>query len=414
MTKKGSGQGHKQIKWLLVLCLLSSGVALLAGCWDARPLEDRATLLAIAIDKVDPEEAREQADVTHSSGKDPVAQKTGIRLTAQIAVPGRLPLGATQGGSSTEQSPVWIVSVVSHTLESAFKDIQQEISDKLFLGHLRVVIVSEELARGGLHDLRDYMRREPQVRRTVRLAVSEGEAAKFMQASPPLERVPALYLTAMLENATKLGKFPSMSLGKFWSYNSAQGREPFLSYLKVEKNRDIKVKGLAYFRGDKMVGATKAREIDYYMGIMGIPYGGYPFLSPLPESGKDGYYTLDVTDRRAIRKIEIKNGRPHVTLRIFIEGNIGEIAGEPLTESLMRKMEKQNEAEGERNVLALIKRTQKQRSDIFAFGEYVRGKFPKYWNEHVRTIDRWREIYKELPVEIKVKLKIRRIGAKDN
>lgn len=388
-------------------------VPLLSGCWDHVQIEDRAMVLAIALDKVDPETVRKQDDVTHPSESDPLEQEPGIRLTAQIGVPGRLPLGAAEGGPMAEESPVWVVSVIGHTLDSAFSDLQQELADVVFFGHLRTVIVSEVMARDGLEHLQDYMRRNPQIRRTVRLAVAEGEAAKFMHTAPPLERVPALYLTRMLESATRLGKFPKMSLGRFWAYDSALGREPFLSYLRAEKSGNIKLKGLAYFRGEKMVGVTTSRDIDNYMAVMGVPFGGYDFLSQLSDSNQPDYYTYEVTDRWATRDVTIINGRPKATVRIFIEGKLVEAGEELVTQALIETMQKNNERLAKKNITALIKQTQKSQADIFAFGEIVRGKLPDYWNKQVGTVERWRKMYAEMPVDVRVRITFRQIGAKD-
>lgn len=399
---------ERRIKLLLVFALF---FPLLSGCWDQLTIEDRATILGIAIDEVDPETVRQQEDVAHSERDNPLPQKPGIRLTAHIAVPGRLPLGAQE--TDNEKSPVWTMRVIAHTLDAAMADLQQEIADELFFGHLRVVVVSEAVAKNGLREWGDYLRRNPEIRRTAWLAVSQGEAAELMKIAPPLERVPTLYLTAMLDHAVELGKFPNMSQGRFWSYYSAKGREPYLPYLQVQEEKSIKMKGLAYFRGDTMVGVTEPIQIDHFMGIMGLDPGGYSVLLPVPDGGDSAYYIFTKTDRKARRKLTLKNGRPHITVDILIEGDVGEKVGKPLTENLIRKMEKQIEKLAQDSYYQLMKQTQKQRSDIFAFGESVRGKLPGYWNTNVQTSEKWREIYEDLPVELKVKIKIRRVGMKE-
>ena len=400
----------RRIKLLLTFALL---LPILSGCWDQQTIEDRATILGIAIDQVDPESVSRQEDVTHAQGDSPLRedQKPGIRLTAQIAVPGRLPLGAQETGG--EKSPVWVVSVVAHTLDGAMADLQQEIADELFFGHLRVVVVSETVARNGLRDWGDYLRRNPEIRRTAWLAVSQGEAERLMRIAPPLERVPTLYLTGMLDRAVEMGKFPNMSEGRFWSYDSAKGRDPYLPYLQVEEGGNIKIKGLAIFRDAKMVGVTDPLQIGYFMGIMGLDPGGYSVLLPVPGGSDTAYYTFTAADRKARRKLTLKNGRPHITVDILIEGDVGEVVGQKLTQDVLRKMEKQIATFAEDNYPQFIKQTQKQGSDIFAFGESVRGRLPGYWSDKVQTSEKWRELYVDLPVELNVKIKIRRYGMKE-
>lgn len=71
----------------LMLCVLCS--SLLTGCWDRIEVEDRAVVLAMAIDPVKDDEQFQDEEVTHERGQEPRGGK--IRVTMQIAVPGRLP-----------------------------------------------------------------------------------------------------------------------------------------------------------------------------------------------------------------------------------------------------------------------------------------------------------------------------------
>lgn len=404
----------KRIEWLLILCVT---VPLLQACWDQVPIEQRATVLAVAIDEASPDTVRQQKGAeSYYTQTDPVPDKPGIRLTAQIAVPGRLPLGAEGGetSGSAEKPPVWVLSVTAETVETAVADLQQEVSDRLFFGHLRLVVVSEKVARRGLDDLEDYLLRNPEVRRTAWLAVSQGHAEKLMTVAPPLERVPALYLVAMLEHSVEMGKFPRMTEGQFWSAYAAKGQEPYLPYLTVQDANNIRIQGLAYFRGAKMVGVTEPLQIGYFMGIMGMDPGGYSVLQRVPVRQKSAYYVYTTKNRKAKRFVELKNGRPHFTVKVYIEGDVSEIVDRPLTESLIRKMEKQLERSAKEGFEQLVNQTQKKQSDIFAFGEYVRGKLPAYWNEHIQTEERWREMYRDVPVNFELAVKIRRVGAKEN
>ncbi|MEW9668532.1 hypothetical protein [Ammoniphilus sp. 3BR4] len=68
-----------------------------------------------------------------------------IRLTVQIAIPGRIPLGPGEGGGGGEK-PVWVLDVVGHTIGDALSNLQQQVADRLFFGHLRVIAVSEAVA----------------------------------------------------------------------------------------------------------------------------------------------------------------------------------------------------------------------------------------------------------------------------
>lgn len=181
-------------------------------------------LLVISIDLESPEAQTEEAEISHLAGKFPTPTESMVRLTAQIAVPGRIPLGPGEGGGGGGgKKPVWVVQVVGHTLDDAMANLHQQLADRIFFNHLRVIIISEEFARKGVGNVNEYLRRNPEVRRAAWMFVSKGKAATTMEIAPELERVPTLYLMSTLDHAVSLGKFPNDFLGIFWSASSSLG-----------------------------------------------------------------------------------------------------------------------------------------------------------------------------------------------
>lgn len=181
-------------------------------------------------------------------------------------------MGSGQGTGS--QSPVWVLSANGLTINDALMNLQQQLSDRLFYGHLRVIVVSDTVARKGIQNLNDYLRRLPEVQRTAWMLVSKGDAKDFMTATPQLERVPTLYLLATMDNAVKMGKLPNDFLGIFFSSSSAKGQEGYLPYLSIKKEFTFEIAGLAYFKNDKMVGTTNSQQIGArVLGLINIGLG---------------------------------------------------------------------------------------------------------------------------------------------
>lgn len=383
----------------------------LSGCWDSLDIEKRAVILGISIDKADEKEEGDEDNVSHLPGKFPQPETSMIKLSAQIAVPGRIPLGPQAGGG--EEEPVWIIEVVGHTIDDALSNLQQELADEIFLGHLRVIVLSEEIAREGLESFNDFLRRNSEIRRTAWLTIAPGKASEFMKIVPKLERVPALYVSAMVENAVDQGKFPSDFIGQFWSIFSSKGQDSFLPYLKIKKNQTIQIAGLAYFSGDKMIGVTNPMEIGFFMAVVGEQQGGYGAFVKVPDT--EDYVMVRARKRRSQIKIEIKNGVPHVHVHIFYESEIDEKDGKKLEVSnskIISKIEKEASKGVVESVEAFIKKTQEEQSDIFGFGEHVRAKHPFYWDQKIKTKEKWHEVYKNMVVTVQCTSEIRRVGMK--
>ncbi len=405
---------HKpRIAFIRLLMSLLTIAILLSGCWDRLELEDRAVILGVAIDKLEPGMSEDENDVTHLNESNPAKNQDRIRVTVQIALPGRIPLGPGEGGGgkSGSTNPLWIIGVSGHTIDDALMNLQQQVSSRLFFGHLRVIVISEELAKDGIANINDYFRRNPEVRRMAWMMVSSGKAEQIIRAQPPLERVPTVYLISMLDNAVKMGKYPQEFVGRFWSNVSKIGEEGVLPYVKIKKEEVVELAGIAMFNGDRMVGSTKPLEIAAYMGIKGLNPGGYRGVIPFHGTA----ITIYVTHRTSKVRLRIRDGQPEFNIRIRHEANIEEKTNENVelrNESVLHEIERVDSEWSKRLHESLIAKSQQLGADIFGFGELVRAKQPTYWDRNIRTAERWQIMYKQIPIHVDVKIVIRRVGMK--
>ncbi|WP_223590133.1 Ger(x)C family spore germination protein [Neobacillus bataviensis] len=383
---------------------------LLSGCWDSQEIEQRATVLAIGIDVVDSKAPKED-EISHLKNQFPIPSEQMIKLTAQIAIPGRIPLGPVQTGGA--EKPVLVMEVVGHTLDDAILNLQQDLADKLFLGHLRIIVLNEKVAKRGTQRFNDFLKRNPEIRRTASLVVSKEPAAKYMKLSPELERVPSLYLADMVDNLTALGKFPPSFIGLFWAILSSKGQDPILPYLALKKGSNIQLNGFAYFHGDRMVGKTSPSEIGVYMSIIGIKKGGYGAFTKIP--GKEEMVLVRAVSRNTKIKVRIKDGNPHVDIKVRYESEIDEKYSPTISllkSKMIRDIDKQASKDTAKSIRDLIKKTQKTKSDIFGFGEHFRAKLPSYWNRKIKTKENWDRFYKDLTFDVHVETNIHRVGMK--
>ncbi|TLS48320.1 Ger(x)C family spore germination protein [Paenibacillus antri] len=407
----------------LVTAILSvSALLLLTGCWDRLEIEERAVVLSIAIDAADPEVVEKESMVNSKNRKSehsiPVPEGKTVRVTAQIAVPGRIPLGpggsSGSGGSSGGGNPVWVLESYGYTIDEALQSMQQEVADRMFFGHLRVIVMSEEYARRGTGNLSDYLRRNPEVRRLAWLVVSKEEAAQYMRTAPQLERVPALYLLSTMDHAVQMGKYPMEPIGSFWIKMSSLGQEANLPYLELQEKNNVRLSGLAYFKGEKLVGVTQPLEVGLFMGLSGSEQGGYSSYVRIPDSEETAMFR--VSNRRSKTRAYIKNGRPAVEVTVFLEGNLTEASdqgkGNLNTQEDLQKIGKDLSDRFSDRYVTFIRYMQKKESDIFGYGEYIRAHEPAYWNRHIRTKARWQSAFKDMDVKVNVTFDIRRVGQK--
>ncbi|RSL33336.1 Ger(x)C family spore germination protein [Salibacterium salarium] len=388
-------------------------IPLLSGCWDSLDIEKRANVLGIAIDNIEQEESNEQqSNITETESTSSTSEKEMIKLTAQIAVPGRVTLSPETGGGESK-SPVWVLSSTGKTIDDALLHLQQQIADELFLGHLRIIVFNEEVAKAGVERFNDYLRRQPEIRRGAWMAVSREKASKYMKVAPELEPIPALYLTSMVENAVGIGKFPSDPIGIFWRNLSNKGQDAYLPCLKIMDNQNIQIDGLSYFKKDAMIGAIDPIEIGLLMAVIGEGQGGYGAFITIPDTKEE--VIVYPTNRRSQIKTSINDGEPKIHVKVRYKGRIEENESEKVKlndSDLIQKIEQQFSKRGKKSLEKLIKDMQKAESDIFGFGEYIRAKHPAYWQKEINTQENWHEVFKEMTIHVDLEMNINKTGMK--
>jgi|GEM_PF-295650 germination protein, Ger(x)C family len=409
------------VRIMLVSLAVLLVAPLLSGCWDRLELDDRAIVLGVSIDEVNDEELlAEESEVTHLRGTIPAPKKGMIRVGVQIALPGRIPLGPGEGGGGgggggETNDTIWVLDVVGHTIDDAFTILQQQVSSRLFFGHLRIIVVSEKIARKGMGNINDYFRRNPAVRRMAWMMVSKGKAREMLNASPKLERIPTLYLMSTLDNGIRLGKFPKDYIGQYWSNTSKLGQEGFLPYIDIKKEQNVEVSGIAYFKSEQMVGVTKTLEIAGYLGLRGVNPAGYRTFVILDKNDLSTAVMVNVRHRDVKWSLQIKDGIPHFTIKVELEVDLDEkytSNSKVVSLSEIQKIEKQHEEVSVKAYENFLRKTQVKQSDFIGFGEYVRAKNPEFWKQHIRTKEDWQRMYKDVTFDIQVDVRLRRMGMK--
>ncbi|WP_429843005.1 Ger(x)C family spore germination protein [Brevibacillus sp. FIR094] len=363
---------------LLIICTI-----LLTGCWDRRELEERASVLAIAIDQDEKDENL-------------------YKMTVQIPIPIKI-AGSSGKGGGNDANAVKIMSVTGRTVTDASNNLQMKLNQRLFLGHTRILAVSEEVARKGIQDIMDSFRREPQIRRLLWPIVVRGKASTLLEIKPRIEPIPVVFLMGLIENGMKLGRIPDQTLGDYFNQTSNLTMEPFLNYVEARKN-EVSWKGVAVFRGHKMVGILDHVQTWVLLQLRNEKPGG-DILIPLPKT-KNGYVSF--RPHFAKKKVIIHKSSS-ATYQCELQGDIVELTEDLKipAEQFVLQMQALIQKEMENRAKKLLQQVQKQyNSDILKLGLTLRAKhYQDYWKTH-----NWKEDFRDFPVRVTYKIKLRRLG----
>lgn len=385
-------------KHIIVLLILS---LLLAGCWDSRELNEIAITLAIGLDKVEDE----------------------YQLTAQVVVPSEVSMKTGSG-----RSTVTLFQAKGKTVYEAFRKMTKDSPRKIYPGHLRMLVLGEELALEGIADSLDLFARDWEFRSDFYVVVAKDRAtAEILNITTTLETIPANKMFEALKTSEESwAATRGIKLHELTADITSEGKEAVLTGILATGNQEtgagkpnveeitpsarIEYDHMAIFKKDKLVGWLSERESRGYNYIIdSVETTVMPIACP-----KKGTLTIEVTNFNAAIKSKVVNGTPKATVNINAEGNIGEVncqinLKEVKTIYELKKIY-ENEVKEIVNETIDVMKNQYQ-VDIFGFGEAIHRSNPKEWE---KIKEQWNSEFPDLEVNVEVDMKIQRTGAMKN
>ncbi|MBP2643529.1 MAG: spore gernimation protein GerC [Firmicutes bacterium] len=378
-------------KFLISLLLIISIAT--TGCWDAYELNQLAIVSALGIDK----------------------DTAGYIVSLQVLNPGQI-----SGKNKGSGSPVTTYTATGATIWEAGRKLYTEYPRVFTYTHLKVVILGENMAREGIAPILDFITRCFEMRMDYVMLVARNSSAKdILSVLTPAEVVPAEALVNSLKLSQKvLGETSAVTVDEFVSMLVTEGKDPVAAGVKIsgeansgEKTDSIKkvdmpaavtVAPLGVFKKDRLVGWLNERDSKGYNYITGK---GKDFVSivTMPQGGK---VEMKILKTKVALDAAGADQQPEINLEMEVEGTIDGISTDIdlLKEENIRIIEGEEEKEIGNIIAGAIRTAQKQySSDIFGFGDVIHRTNYRAW-ESLR--DNWDESFRNLPVNIKVKVRI--------
>ncbi|WP_339245763.1 Ger(x)C family spore germination protein [Paenibacillus sp. FSL R10-2796] len=387
----------------LLICVLILMQIFVTGCWSRRELNDLAIAVGIGIDKIGDQ----------------------YQVSAQVVLPSQI--AGSKGGSP--QAPVNLYKATGNTVYEALRKITTVSPRKIYISHLRILVLGEDLAKEGINDVLDFMSRDTDTRNDYFIVVAkDAKAEDALKILTSLEKIPAVRLFSSLESSEKnWAPTSTVTLGTLITELVSKGKNPVLTGVVIEGSVDVgetpnnvetvdsptelKYSGLAVFKEDKLIGWLNPEESKVY-NYLTNKVESTVFYIQCPEGKK---VSLDVFEARSKMKGSIHNEKPEISIEQHIESDIGEVQCRNL-ELTDTKTITELEQIANKKVQNLFKTTIKKvqneyKSDIFGFGEIIHRSNPQAWK---KLRNNWDETFVNLPISVKMDIKIRLLGKVTN
>src|SRR5690606_16484946 len=304
-------------------------------------IEERGFVVGLAIDTTE-----------ENSGDSPEGvRKENYRLTYQFVVPSSFQGNGTGGqaaGGSSDGKPYLNVTSEGKTIFQITRQLSTRLSRSPFLQHVKIIVLSEQLARQGyLYDALDLFVRDHEMRRAAKVMVTDGEARDALNIDPKIEPIPIMFLEAITQNTVKTARMlPPTNLGEVHE-NLLMGTS-FVVPRLVVKDKQADISGAAVFdaHDQRMLGTLDEKETIALNFIHSDVTGAViEFLV------KNQYFAVEIKDAK--NKITVNNldkNRMKFSLEINSDGNVGESYGnlDLLDRKALREIENNAKNEIER------------------------------------------------------------------
>lgn len=377
----------------------------LTGCWDRVEIEERGFVVGLAIDTTE-----------ENSGESPEGvRKENYRLTYQFVVPSSFQGNGTSGqadGGSSGGNPYLNVTSEGKTIFQITRQLSTRLSRSPFLQHVKIIVLSEQLARQGyLYDALDLFVRDHEMRRAAKVMVTDGEARDALNIDPKIEPIPIMFLEAITQNTVKTARMlPPTNLGEVHE-NLLMGTS-FVVPRLVVKDKQADISGAAVFdaHDQRMLGTLDEKETIALNFIHSDVTGAViEFLV------KNQYFAVEIKDAK--NKITVNNldkNRMKFSLEINSDGNVGESYGnlDLLDRKALREIENNAKNEIERLITHVIEKLQQEfNADVIGLGEHLKQEHYRKWESVKDNWEKGENYFSKAEVEVKVNFKLREIGS---
>ncbi|OAS82970.1 MULTISPECIES: Ger(x)C family spore germination protein [Metabacillus] len=379
---------------------------LLTGCWSNLEIEDLGIVSGLALD-IATESPIEEELKKQGGG---YSKKDLITSTYQIATPSSSEQDSKGGGSN--QKPYKNISETGDSLIQSVREISLRRDAPPIGHHLKVIVINEELVRSySLEQLLDFPLRDNDFRPSCLVLISKGQASKALESTDTTE-IPAFRLIGIVDNEYRTSRIlPPLSLAKLTS--KMQSGSSFLLQNVISSRGEVKFAGAAIIEGKTkmLLGFLNEEELDGLTWLTGKGKGGL-------------VKTFNVETKQPILyEVESMNSKitPHVKgsnisfdVNIESEGRISEnwVTSESTPmKTFIKTAEKSTEEEVNRLVNLVIKKMQEDyQVDVAGFGNQIRIKHPKLWEDIKKD---WDKTFSEVQINFTVNITITDFGTSE-
>ncbi len=374
----------KFIKLSILFIYIISNVFLSTGCWNYREVEQLGLAAGVSIDKDD--------------------DNNNYIVTAEL-------INTEPSRGSTKVSSQ-LFSARGKTIFDAVRNLILVTGKKIYWGHTKVIIISENIASNGIVAAIDWINRDSEPRQNTWILISHGITAHdVLKQKISSNDVTSTHLNEIIRSQNPIYKFPQMDIWRFRRDISSNTTSAIAPVVKIEKVNEFtfpEIYGTAIFKQDKLVGYLDGEETMDFLFIKNKIHEGSLVMKQPDNTDTD--VSLEIFKSKTKINSTYQNESFTMDINIDTVVAIDEVAGTKnfIDEPGRSKLEKDAEQLLKTRIEILLKKVQTNyKSDIFGFGDIIKRQHPDIWKSIPYTDEK---VFSKMQFNVNVDLTIKGSG----
>ena len=351
-----------KIKMLIIFVLL------FCGCYNYRELNTLGITSAIGVDK----------------------EGENYKVTVQIVNTQKVGSDTNSVGNQTK---FLTFSSTGKTVQEAVRNIISESPRRLYINHVELLIIGEELAKEGIYGMLDLFFRDPESRKQFAVIVSKNATAEdVLSIITPLETLNSKNILDSIKSdfeyegvnelitfenlmKTYLNKRKEISLPSIEIIGNVKKGEENENLEESSVNTKVVLSGMTVFKEDKLIDYLTEEESKTVI----IVKNKLENTLITHSCNNDKYVTIEIMNS----KTDVKATGLNIDINLSSEGNINEITCDYdlKDKNVIKKLQEEINLEIEKTMETNIKDIiNKYNSDIFGFRDLIYKSNTKFYS----------------------------------
>lgn len=351
---------HKKIICIFILLTLLLNAT---GCTAYTEINDLPLILGVAIDK---------------------GINAKYLLTVEVFKP-KAPSKEKDTKITTE-----ILQTEGATILDAIRDLIIKLGKRAYWTHLKVFVISKEIASEGISPVLDVFNRNAHVRKEFPVLISNDETAYkiFFKGKETLDEPISIFINNTIKNVDKVSKYDYI---KFYeliddiSYGGKSAVLPLVSTNSMLAEKLPLIYGLAVFKKDKMVGMLNSNESKTLRLLKNKEKGGILIVQWL-ENNEQESVSLGILKSKTKLQPLYNDKNLVINIKTNTITEISELLNskiDVLGEKGREKLKEETENKIKVNIENLLFKLQHDfESDAIGIGKNIKEKYPSVWRKY--------------------------------